>query len=101
VLPKVLGRSAAVGTILQSEGTTVTLDGLEAVAGQWPTPGMDTDRYAYIVAVGSDSSLMSRMRRIKNAETVYTGPRKTGGSNWSCEPEALYAAFNEILADRE
>jgi trehalose 6-phosphate synthase complex regulatory subunit len=103
VLPKVLGRSTAVGTILQSEGVTVVGANMDAIAGaqQWPTPGMDADRYAYILAVGSDGSLMNRLKRVKNAETVYTGLRKTGGSNWRCEPEAIYAAFEDILTDRE
>jgi hypothetical protein len=76
---------------------------MDAVAGtqQWPTPGMDADRYAYILAVGGDGSLMNQLKRVKNAETVYTGSRKTGGSNWRCDPEAIYATFEEILADGE
>jgi hypothetical protein len=76
---------------------------MDAVAAtqQWPATGMNADRYAYILAVGGDGSLMNRLKRVKNAETVYTGLRKTGGSNWRCEPDAIYAAFEDILTDGE
>lgn len=101
VLPKVLGRSTAVGSILQSGGQSEATLNLDATVGtqQWPTPGMDAEQYTYILAVGSDGSLMNRLKRIKNAETVYTGLRMTGGSNWRCEPEEIYRAFEEILSD--
>lgn len=101
VLPKVLGRSTAVGSILQSGGLSeATLNSVTMIGTQqWPTPNMDIEQYSYILAVGSDGSLMNRLKRVKNAETVYTGLRKTGGSNWRCEPEEIYRAFEEILSE--
>ncbi|KAG8835268.1 hypothetical protein FRC17_004575 [Serendipita sp. 399] len=97
ILPKVVGRTSAVAAILNPEGIRA-MDIRKAIPTAWPTPDMgETERFEYILAISSDESLMSRLKRVKNAETIYTGLRKSGGSNWRCGPEGIYEAFEAIL----
>ncbi|KAG8760617.1 hypothetical protein FRC14_002463 [Serendipita sp. 396] len=99
ILPKVVGRTSAVAAILNPEGIKA-MDIRKTIPTAWPTPDMgETERFEYILAVGSDESLMNRLKRVKNAETIYTGLRKSGGSNWRCGPEAIYEAFDAILQE--
>ncbi|PVG00095.1 hypothetical protein CPB86DRAFT_813377 [Serendipita vermifera] len=99
VLPKAVGRTTAVASILNSTGlSTVNVEKISNVP--WPTPEMgNIDNYEYILAVGGDDSLMNRLKRIEKAETVYTGLRKSGGSKWRCEPEHIYEAIDFIIRD--
>jgi hypothetical protein len=75
----------------------------DAIAPAWPTPnpdggsGIASGYYELILAVSSDESLMSRLKKADNAVTVYTGTRKSGGSKWRCEPEDIYRVFEEVL----
>ncbi|CCA66498.1 related to alpha,alpha-trehalose-phosphate synthase, 115 KD subunit [Serendipita indica DSM 11827] len=97
VLPKIIGRTPAVAAILNVNGIRGA-DIEKPINMPWPTPDMgDILRYEYILAVGGDESLMNRLKRVKNAETIYTGVRQTGGSNWRCEPDRIYGALEEIL----
>ena len=79
VLPKVLGQTSAVAAILDPSGLAEA--NIERIANNtttWPTSEMsEINRFEYILAIGSDESLMNRLKRIANAETVYTGLRKS------------------------
>jgi len=76
---------------------------LGAIAPAWPSADLDvgggiaSGYYELILAVSSDESLMSRLKKADNAVTIYTGARKSGGSKWRCEPEDIYKAFEEVL----
>jgi hypothetical protein len=99
VLPKAVGRTTAVASILNSTGLHgINVEKLPNVP--WPTPEMgNIDNYEYILAIGADDSLMNRLKRIEKAETVYTGLRKSGGSKWRCEPEHIYEALDAIIQE--
>jgi len=101
VLPKILGRTTAVAAILDPTGLEkANIDRIANDTSPWPTQDMgEVNRFEYILAVGSDESLMNRLKRLRNAETVYTGLRKTGGSNWRCDPDAVYRDLEEIVKE--
>lgn len=92
-----MGRTTAVGAILNPQGlSAASMD--RSLTFSWPTPDMgDASRFEYILAIGSDDSLMNRLKRLDNAETVYTGVGKSGGSNWRLEPEKVCEALQSIL----
>lgn len=109
VMPKAVGRTAAVGAVLNASNASGSQE-ISAVATNiqkyayatstpaWPSPEMGgTNRYELILAISGDSSLMSRLKKAENTVTIYTGVRKSGGSKWRCEPEDIYKAFEEIL----
>lgn len=95
VLPKTVGRSIAVSNILNSHGVSAA-----SMERSWPTSEMgDSSRCDYILAVSSDDSLMNRLKRLSNAETVYTGYRMSGGSKWKLEADRVCEALEAILDD--
>jgi hypothetical protein len=53
-------------------------------------------RFDLILTIGSDESLINRMKRLPNAETIYTGNRRSGAS-WRLEPANLYAVLEQMI----
>lgn len=88
---------SALTTVIEQNGS------LNAVAPTWPSSntepgnGIASGYYELILAVSSDESLMSRLKKADNTVTIYTGARKSGGSKWRCEPKDVYKAFEEVL----
>lgn len=57
---------------------------------------LHAERFDLILTIGSDESLINRMKRLPNAETIYTGSRKSGAS-WRLDPANLYAVLEQVV----
>lgn len=85
--------------ILDSAGLeNANIDRIVNNTSSWPTNDMgELKRFEYVLAIGSDESLMNRLKRVETVETVYTGLRKSGGGNWKSSPDWIYQDLEQIL----
>lgn len=90
-----MGRATAVNVILDPSL-------LNRNSPKDPSKGSAADdevhagRFDLILTIGSDESLIHRMKRLPNAETIYTGSRRSGAS-WRLGPANLYAVLEQMI----
>ena len=95
ITPRIIGRVPAINAILDPSQ-------LNSNSPREPRKGNAADdevhagRFDLILTIGSDESLINRIKRLPNAETIYTGSRKSGAS-WRLDPANLYAVLEQLI----
>jgi len=95
ITPRITGRVSAVNAILDPSLLNCNSQ-KETCKGSAADDEVHAARFDFILTIGSDESLINRMTRLPNAETIYTGTRKSGAS-WRLDPINLYAVLEHMI----